>query len=715
MSTKPTYEELEKRVMVLERESERRRKTKGALRKYDLFLSAVEDPMAYIDKNSVYRAINEAFLRIFNKTRPEIVGHPVGELLGKEIFEKKIKRSLDQCMAGRESYSEDWIEHPSRGRRYMILAFNPFFEEDGTISGIAVVARDITKRKLAEEALEKTTRELMARNEIDRIFLASPGEHTCAQILEMMLLNTRSSHGAFEFRDQAGQWATLSMGNPSSDGPVSLLQGTLLSDEEWAYVHANSPLIKQVFPLQTAFRGTGTPDSVHHGVVAPVIFQDEIMATLVLVRPGRAFSDEEYAFLEHLSNHMAPILHARLHRIRREIERTLFHQELQKARDDLEKVVLQRTAELLDANEQLKKEIEVRKRMEQALRQSEEMLRAQYRGIPLPTFTWKRAGQDFVLVDYNRATEDFTRGLIAKFLGKTSSEVYRDRPDIIQDISSSYELRHSSRRVISYRMFTTEEEKFVALTSAYVPPDMVLVHMEDITESRRSQEKLKRSEKNLRILSSQLMDAKEEERKRISQELHDSVGQYLTSIKFSMENIIGQMERGSSSLSLKSLKDSIPIIQATIEEVRSISMDLRPSTLDDLGILATVSWFCREFHSVYSDITINQNIALQESDVPEHLKIIIFRIIQEALNNVAKHSRADMVDISLFRRDTTIDLTISDNGIGFDVRKALMSEDYSKGLGLASMEERADISGGCFTIDSVPGLGTLIMTTWKTS
>lgn len=712
MSTKPTYEELEKRVLALEQESVRRRKTKGALRKYDLFLSAIGDPMAYIDRNYVYRAVNEAFLRFFNKTRPEIVGHPVGELLGKESFEKKVRHSLDQCLAGQEAYHEDWFEYPSRGRRYMILTCNPFFEEDGAISGIAIVARDITQRKIAEEALQKTTRELMARNEIDRIFLASPGEHTAAQILEMMLLSTRSSHGAFEFRDLAGKWATISMGRGSPDGPVSLLQGILLSDEEWAYVHANSPSIKQVFPLQTAFCGTG---AVHHAVAAPVIFQNEVMATIVLVRPKRAFSDDEYDFLEHLSNHMAPILHARLHRIRREIERTLFHKELQKARDDLEKVVLQRTAELLDANEQLKREIEERIRMEQALRQSEEMLRAQYRGIPLPTFTWKRAGQDFVLVDYNRATEAFTKGLIAKFLGKTTSEVYRDRPDIIQDISTSYAHRHSTRREISYRMFTTEEEKFVSLTCAFVPPDMVLVHMEDITESKLSQEKLKRSEKNLRILSSQLMDAKEEERKRISQELHDSVGQYLTSIKFSMENIIGQMERGSSSLSLKSLKDSIPIIQATIEEVRSISMDLRPSTLDDLGILATISWFCREFHSVYSDITINQNISLKEGDVPEHLKIIIFRIIQEALNNVAKHSRADVVDISLIRRDTTIDLTISDNGIGFDVRKALMSEDYSKGLGLASMEERADLSGGCFSIDSVSGLGTLIMTTWKTS
>jgi len=237
--------------------------------------------------------------------------------------------------------------------------------------------------------------------------------------------------------------------------------------------------------------------------------------------------------------------------------------------------------------------------------------------------------------------------------------------------------------------------------------------MEDITEKKTSEEKMKRSERNLKILSSQLLNAKEDERKRISQELHDSVGQYLTSIKFHAENTLSQMEKKSSRAGLEALKNTIPIIQTTIDEVRRISMDLRPSTLDDLGILATISWFCREFQLVYKNIRINQTIDIEERDVPEHLKIIIFRTIQESLNNVAKHSRADAADITLLKRDGNIELTIADNGKGFDAQEKLMSEDYNRGLGLASMEERAELSGGIFSIDSVKGLGTLIMTTWR--
>jgi PAS domain S-box-containing protein len=538
MDGKPTYEELEKRVNELEQESRSRNKTKGALRKYDLIFSAIEDPMGYIDRNYTCLAVNDVFLNMFNRSRQEIVGHTLEELLGKKTFEKKIKMQLDRCLSGQETSFEDWFEYPFWGRHYLIMNFYPFFEDDRSVSGIAVVAKDITTHK-----------------------------------------------------------------------------------------------------------------------------QDQLA--------------------------------------------------LQKARDDLEKEVRQRTSELIKANEQLKRQIVERSRMEEALRQSEEILRAQYRGIPVPTFTWKKSGDDFVLVDYNKATEDFTQGLISNFIGRTISDLYHDRPDIIQDITVSFAQTCTIRRELSYRMFTTEEVKFIALTSSYVPPDMVLVHMEDITESKLSRENLMRSEKNLRILSSQLITAKEEERKRIAHELHDSVGQYLSSIKFNMENIISRMEKGSSGSGLTSLKESIPVIQATIEEVRRISMDLRPSILDDLGILATISWFCREFQSVYTTIKVNTSVTLEEAGVPEHLKIIIFRIIQEALNNTAKHSQADTVDVSLIKRDNCIELTVSDNGIGFDVQESALREDSSRGMGLASMEERTDLSGGCFSIDSVKGLGTLIMSTWR--
>jgi PAS domain S-box-containing protein len=538
MVRKPTYEDLEKRLMELEQESRTRKNTKGALRKYDLIFSAVQDPMGYIDRNYTCLAVNDVFLNMFNRSRQEIVGHTLEELLGRKTFEKRIKIQLDRCLAGQETSLEEWFEYPFWGRHYLIMNFYPFFEDDGSVSGIAVVAKDITTHK-----------------------------------------------------------------------------------------------------------------------------QDQLA--------------------------------------------------LQKARDDLETQVRQRTAELMAANEQLKNEIVEHARMDEALRQSGEILRAQYRGIPVPTFTWKNTGDDFVLVDYNKATEEFTQGLISNFIGRTISELYHDRPDIIQDITVSFAQTSTIRRESPYRMFTTEEEKYIAITSSYVPPDMVLVHMEDITESKLSRENLMRSEKNLKILSSQLITAKEEERKRIAHELHDSVGQYLSSIKFNLENIISRMEKGSSGSGLTSLKESIPVIQATIEEVRRISMDLRPSILDDLGILATLSWFCREFQFVYTSIKVNTSVTLEESDVPEHLKIIIFRIIQEALNNAAKHSQADTVDVSLIKRGGGIELTVSDNGIGFDVQESALREDTSRGMGLASMEERTDLSGGCFSIDSVKGLGTLIMSTWR--
>lgn len=530
MSRKPTYEELEKRIRELEQEARRRTRT-GALRRYDLIFSAIQDPMGYIDREYTCLAVNEVFLSIFNRKRQEIVGHTMRELMGRRQFEKHIKPNLDLCLTGQECSYEEWFDFPTWGRRFLSIKFYPYSEEDGSISGVAMVAKDITSHR-----------------------------------------------------------------------------------------------------------------------------EDQIA--------------------------------------------------LQEARDYLEKQVRERTAELVQANRQLKQEIEERTRVQDALR-------AQYRGIPIPTFTWKRSGNDFMLVDYNKAAEEFTRGLIPRFMGRALNDIYHDRPDIIRDINVAFAQTRSIRREISYRMFTTDEDKFIAFTSAYVPPDMVLVHMEDITESKRAQEDLVRSEKNLRILSSQLMNAKEEERKRIAHELHDSVGQYLSSIKFNTENIISLMDKGSSVSGLKALRDSIPVIQATIEEVRRISMDLRPSILDDLGILATISWFCREFQAVWSGIRINQKISLEEKDVPPQLKITIFRIIQEALNNIAKHSRADTVDISLVRNERGIELSIGDNGVGFDVQEKLMSEDYNKGMGLASMEERSDLSGGSFSIDSVQGLGTLIMTTWR--
>jgi len=234
----------------------------------------------------------------------------------------------------------------------------------------------------------------------------------------------------------------------------------------------------------------------------------------------------------------------------------------------------------------------------------------------------------------------------------------------------------------------------------------------DITDRKKADEALRESEKQLRYLSSQLLSAQESERKRIARELHDGIGQSLSAIKFSVENTLKQTEKETVRPGVKSLEAVIPMIQASIEEVRRIAMDLHPSILDDLGILATITWFCREFQSIYSGVRIEKQINIQENQVPDPLKTVTYRVLQEALNNVAKHSEADLVSLSLRKTDGAIELVIEDNGLGFDLEDVLSVESARRGLGLASMKERTELSGGSFAIESVKGKGTIVRALW---
>lgn len=230
----------------------------------------------------------------------------------------------------------------------------------------------------------------------------------------------------------------------------------------------------------------------------------------------------------------------------------------------------------------------------------------------------------------------------------------------------------------------------------------------EITERKRTEEALKRSEARLRHLSSQLLKAQESERKRIAGEIHDSVGQTLAFLKISVENA---MRNGVTRACIESLKTVLPMVQNAIEEVRRIQTSLRPAMLDELGILATIGWFCREFEKLYPGIRIDRELDLQEDDVPEPLKIVIYRVAQEALNNVARHSKADLVRLSLKKIEDKIRLAIGDNGQGIDLD--LKDKDpYRRGMGLINMEERVELSGGSFAIESRRGVGTIVRASW---
>ncbi|MEE8400171.1 MAG: PAS domain S-box protein, partial [Desulfobacterales bacterium] len=176
---------------------------------------------------------------------------------------------------------------------------------------------------------------------------------------------------------------------------------------------------------------------------------------------------------------------------------------------------------------------------------------------------------------------------------------------------------------------------------------------------------LSKANQELQRLSNKLLDAHEEESKRIGQELHDGLAQSLSAIKVWIENAIvhiGQ-DRASEDI-VRSLESAVDLARRAVEDVRRISRNLRPSILDDLGILATISWLCQEFESVYDSIHIEKQIDIDEEDIPEPLKLVIFRIMQETFSNIAKHSRADQSRIFLRKQNGKIELTIDDNGIG---------------------------------------------------
>jgi PAS domain S-box-containing protein len=340
-----------------------------------------------------------------------------------------------------------------------------------------------------------------------------------------------------------------------------------------------------------------------------------------------------------------------------------------------------------------------RKSSEAALQESKERLRTLYRYSPVPTTTWQMKDNDFVLVDYNIAQEEFTDGRAVNVFEKQASEIYHNRPDIINDMFRCFHERTVLKREMPYRVVTTGADKFIIFTYAYVPPDLIIIQFEDITARKKAEEEL-------RALSSKLMVIEEKERKRIAREIHDSIGQYLTAIKFKMDRILEQLMIKEVDTAMESARTGIPLVQQTIEEVRRIIMDLRPTILDDLGILATITWLSREFQAVYANIRVEQMILLEEHHIPEPLKIIIFRIIQESMNNAAKYSKANRIRITLKLVKNRIELSIIDNGIGF------YSKHTHKGLGLITMRERVESSGGKLFIRSWKWIGTLIRASW---
>lgn len=248
------------------------------------------------------------------------------------------------------------------------------------------------------------------------------------------------------------------------------------------------------------------------------------------------------------------------------------------------------------------------------------------------------------------------------------------------------------------------------LIKEQITPDHLDRSIRYAIERKRAEESLRRSEAQLKSLSSQLLNVHETERKRVALELHDNLGQILSAVKYGVESTLAHMERGT--VKPGTLEPLVPMIQHAIQEVRRIYTALRPTVLDDLGILATLNWFCREFANLHPQLAVVKLIEVEESMVPEPIKIIIYRLVQDGFENVANHSRATRVTLSLSKVEERLQLGIEDNGIGFEADTLRSGNGSQTGLGLPSMKERTELSGGTFLCESKPGQGTQLTASW---
>ena len=233
----------------------------------------------------------------------------------------------------------------------------------------------------------------------------------------------------------------------------------------------------------------------------------------------------------------------------------------------------------------------------------------------------------------------------------------------------------------------------------------------DITERKEAEEALKRLEEQRRYLSARLLETQETERKFVANELHDSIGSSLAGIKMALELKLKAMQKGEGISEAIDLETIIARAKEVMEETKRIEKNLRPLVLDNLGLIPAIRSLCRDFEQTHPDIAITPNLELDE-EVSESLRIAIYRICQEALNNIARHSGAKAASLSLTKRSSTIELVVTDEGHGFDTEKALRIGGMRHGIGLFSMKERCELAGGSFSLLSSIGEGTTVSACW---
>ena len=463
-----------------------------------------------------------------------------------------------------------------------------------------------------------------------------------------------------------------------------------------------------------------------------------------------------------------------------------------------------------------------RKVIQSALRESEKRFRVQFKATPVPIFSWRKVDSDFVLIDYNDAADRLTEHGIVNLLGRRASHLYVQTPEVIEGMNACFDQRRTIRKAGEFRLLSTGALKYFDVSFVFVPPNLVMIHTEDITERKRSEEARLAAEKKyqeifvnategifrsteegrfldanpamarilgfasaeelinewtdmayqqyvdskqrdamkalvaengsvravefeayrkdgtkiwlsqnvravrdkagsflyyegtaeniterrhaesaLRDFSRRLIETQESERKHIARELHDEIGQVLTAVRINLEGLEQQCKATAE------IRDGIRAIDEALTKVRDLSFELRPSLLDDLGLAVATRWYADRYTrraGLKAEVVIDTDLA--DKRLQRDVETACFRILQESLTNVARHARAKTIAVRLTATDSTLLLSVKDDGVGMNPANQQQRGSGLSSLGLRGMEERALAVSGLLEVFSETNRGT---------
>lgn len=768
MTGKPSYAELKRRVEELERQAagrERREKTLRESRElFEKIFESQKDAILILngDVPPKIMACNPAAESIFGYTRREMMGRTTEFLHVDQAALKDFRRRLDSGISGQEFFHlNDFAMKRKDGSLFPTEhTVAPLNNDRGECTGWVSVVRDRTEWKEMEEGLRESAERyrLLAENVSDVIFIrdmnlrftyVSPSVekltgYTVEEAMALTMAECYTPHTVKMVMEAFSEELAMEKEETSDRSRVRTIEMEgYRKDGSTVWTEAKMTFLRDSGGRPVGILGVSRDITERKKAERALIISEERYRSLVEDMPVlvcRFLSDGTLTFVnksycDYFCREREALVGRNFFQFipeekRREVfgrfseltgENPVVTYEHQVIAPDGTKRWQQWTDRaLFDEAGNLKEyqslglDVTDRRLMEDALRESEMRYRQLFNHAPAGICEVDFVKRRFVTVndvmcEYTGYSEEELLSMAPdEILSEEGKALFTER---VKLVTAGFNLPES----VEYKILTrVGGELWVALNTKPVYENgrvkgaTVVVH--DITERRKVEQALRESRERMRALSAELMQAQEKERKRISRELHDELGQSMAILKHRVRSI-GKSLHSESAETERDIGAAVKLIDRIIEKVRKISTDLNPSLLDDLGLSPALRCLAENF---IEECRVPVSLEIDDMDalVSKEAARNIYRICQEALTNIMKHAGANRVRMKAAVGEKSLSILIQDDGKGFDLHAPGKGAGTQRGLGLAVMQERANLEGGTLQIDSDgEGGGTKIVLT----